>query len=122
MPNMCEICGKDCKTAQGLAAHKRFQHPIIDDNLIQEDTSGYTREEIDNDFRIVVNSIAKLTDICVKYEDLFDRQSNLIKILCDCIRELKSNDLTLNWRMTKLERSIEQKLPLHQRHYMQQEP
>ena len=62
-----------------------------------------------------MNSIAKLTDICVKYKDLFDRQSDLIKILRDYMSELKSNDLALNWRMTELERDANLRFSRHNR-------
>ena len=36
----CEICGKECKTVQGLVGHRRLKHLVVSDETSAGDQSG----------------------------------------------------------------------------------
>jgi len=36
----CEICGKECKTVQGLVGHRRLKHSVVSGEISAGDQSG----------------------------------------------------------------------------------
>ena len=91
MTTKCEICGKECKTEQGLAGHKRLGHKM---NTAEELPTQMTTEErlddLEEFIRELVIQTARIPGLLKTCLDCMKGQSEIISYLITLLKDVKA--------------------------------